>query len=635
MSASPTQAPGSTARAPQQETAVPFDPAVLGDADLWRAFAAATSDAQFCQAWLAVLCRQLPQVTAGVVLLQSAGTDTFLPAAIWPNVGRDLSFLGKVAERALSEGRGVVERPEDAAALTLHLAYPAQVNGRMVGAVVLEAARRSEAQVHELLRQLHWGVAWLHDLIYRRECIALAGKGERIGSVMDVLATALRPARLQQVLLDVANQLTGQLRCTRVAIGLVDGTSVKVAALSSAAWFDKNASIMQLYAAAMEDTLDSQATQSYAAPAVAEPVAVGVRESAHARLALETGARSLMSVPLLVGAQCVAILTLERDQDGGFDSADQAWLATLASLLAAVIADNRALERGYAFRLAADARALLARLFGPAHLVWKFGAGLALLCVLVLALVEVEYRVAAKTVVEGEVQRTVAAPFDSFIASSAARAGDTVRRGQVLCQLDDRDLKLEQDKWSSEREQYSRKLREAMAKHELAEIQILSAQLAQADAQLAQVTDRLARVTILAPFDGIIISGDLSQLIGSPVETGKKLFEIAPLQAYRVILQVGERDMRQVAVGQGGKLMISGAVGDPIGLTVSKLTPVATAQDGKNFFRVEARLAQAPAHLRPGMEGIAKVSAGQRSLWWVLTHSFTDWLRLSLWTWLP
>jgi hypothetical protein len=81
--------------------------------------------------------------------------------------------------------------------------------------------------------------------------------------------------------------------------------------------------------------------------------------------------------------------------------------------------------------------------------------------------------------------------------------------------------------------------------------------------------------------------------------------------------------------------MISGVVGDPIPLSVSKLTPVATAQDGRNFFRVEAKLENVPPHLRPGMEGIGKISAGDRRLWWVLTHTMTDWLRLSLWTWLP
>ena len=75
--------------------------------------------------------------------------------------------------------------------------------------------------------------------------------------------------------------------------------------------------------------------------------------------------------------------------------------------------------------------------------------------------------------------------------------------------------------------------------------------------------------------------------------------------------------------------------GDPLAFKVVKLTPIATAQDSRNFFRVEAMLAEAPSRIRPGMEGVGKISVGDKRLWWILTHSFTDWLRLSLWTWMP
>jgi hypothetical protein len=628
---------------------------VEDDADIWRSFAAPASDAQFCQAWLALLCRQLPDVSAGVVLLQSAEANTFQPVAVWPDVARDLSFLSKVAERALMEGRGVVHRRDDAVRpdkaeerrqrrehrkgekerRRIHVAYPAEVANRMVGAVVLEGAARPEAEIHALLRQLHWGVAWLHDLFHRRELASIEAKGERIGSVMEVVATALRRGKLQQILFDVANHVTRQLRCSRVSIGLVTDGTVRVTALSNAAWFEKNASIMKLYVAAMEDAFDKLAPVSYERPAATESVVAVVEDSAHARLVRESGAQSILSVPLSLGAECVGILTLERDSGDGFSEAEQAWLDTLASLLPAAIDQKRSAERGYITRLRQDSKKLLERLFGPRYLIWKFSASLLLATLMILTLVEIDYRVSAKTVVEGEVQRSAVAPFESFVAAAYVRAGDTVKQGQVLCLLDDRDLKLEQHKWHSEREQHSRKLREAMANHELAQVQILSAQVQQAEAQLALVTDRLSRVKIAAPFDGVIISGDLSQLIGSPVEPGKKLFEIAPLHGYRVILQVDEREMRHLKIGQTGKLMISGVIGDPIPLSVSRITPVATAQDGRNFFRVEAKLEQVPAHLRPGMEGIGKVSAGDRRLWWVLTHTFTDWLRLSMWTWLP
>jgi multidrug resistance efflux pump len=221
------------------------------------------------------------------------------------------------------------------------------------------------------------------------------------------------------------------------------------------------------------------------------------------------------------------------------------------------------------------------------------------------------------------------------VAVSYVRAGDLVRKGQPLCQLDDRDLKLERDRWNSEREQHLRELREAMANHDPTQVEIIRAQVEQADAELALVNEKLARSRVTAPFDGVVITGDLSQLIGSPVELGKKLFEIAPLDHYRVVLQVDETEIGYVRAGQRGRLLDSGITGEALAFTVTKVTPVATAADGNNYFRVEAQLADLPANLRPGMQGVGKVSVGERRLWWIVTHGFTDWLRLTLWKWLP
>ena len=605
------------------------------DADMWRAFASTRDNEEFCQAWLALLCRQLTGVRAGVVLLQSTEANTFVPVAVWPDVTRDLSFLGKVAERALVEARGVVHRPSDSADAPVHLAYPIDVSQRILGSVVLEVTPRADTEVHALLRQMRWGIAWLHDLSHRRDLVAVESKAERIGSVMEVLATALRHNRLQESLFDVTNHIARQLRCSRVAIGLVNDGTVRVAALSNAAWFEKNSNLVKLYAAAMEEVCDHHAPIAHPETAERGTIPAAESNSAHGRLARESGAQTILSVPLLQGTECLGVLTLERNSNDLFDEQERAWLDALASLLPAVIDQKRRAERGYIARAREDLRKMATRLFGPKHLTWKFSTALALLAVAALVLVHIDYRVSAKMVIEGEIQRTSVAPFNGFVAASHVRPGDTVRQDQVLASMDDNDLRLDQHKWRSELEQTSRKLRGAMAEHDLAAYQVLNAQLQQAEAQLALADERLARAKITAPFDGVVIAGDLSQLIGSPVEQGKKLFEIAPLASYRVILQVDEREVRHVQVGQRGMLVISGLAKDPIPFSVSKVTPVATAQDGRNFFRVEARLEQAQAQLRPGMEGVGKISVGDHRLWWILTHSFTDWLRLTLWTWMP
>jgi hypothetical protein len=66
-----------------------------------------------------------------------------------------------------------------------------------------------------------------------------------------------------------------------------------------------------------------------------------------------------------------------------------------------------------------------------------------------------------------------------------------------------------------------------------------------------------------------------------------------------------------------------------------KITPVSTASEGRNFFRVEAQLEGNTRPLQPGMEGVGKIEIDRRRLIWIWTHEVVDWFRLKLWYWLP
>lgn len=274
-------------------------------------------------------------------------------------------------------------------------------------------------------------------------------------------------------------------------------------------------------------------------------------------------------------------------------------------------------------------------LLGPSHVALKVTtatlAGLLLFCIVA----EGEYRVSAKTVLEPIVQRTAAAPFNGYIRDAPVRAGDVVRVGEVLCTLDDRELKLERVKSVSQLEEYRTESYKAMADREAAKVEIVAAQMQQVESAIALLDDQLAHTRVLAPFDGIVVSGDLSQSLGSPVEKGKVLFEIAPLDRYRVVLEVDERDIAEVQAGQRGHLLLSAFPSEPVAVTVGKMTPVSTAKEGRNFFRVEATLDQAHDRLRPAMEGAGKIEIDRRSLIWIWTHQIVDWIRLTVWTWLP
>jgi hypothetical protein len=100
------------------------------------------------------------------------------------------------------------------------------------------------------------------------------------------------------------------------------------------------------------------------------------------------------------------------------------------------------------------------------------------------------------------------------------------------------------------------------------------------------------------------------------------------------VLHVDERDVAELQPGQRGQIALAGMPFDRLPFTVRQITPISTAQEGRNFFRVEAQLDQAPPRLRPGMEGIGKVDVGSRKLLWIWTHPLVEWLQLSTWRWL-
>jgi len=243
------------------------------------------------------------------------------------------------------------------------------------------------------------------------------------------------------------------------------------------------------------------------------------------------------------------------------------------------------------------------------------------------------YRVTADAVVEGVIQREVVAALDGFIQQAPVRAGDTVAAGDLLAALDDRDLALERLRWVTERQQLQFELQRALGERNRAETNIVRTQIDQAEAQIRLIDAQLARTTLQAPFDALIVSGDLTQAIGAAVRRGDVLFKLAPLTGYRVVLRVDEAQIGDVHVGQRGDLLVVSLPDAPLPFEVEKITPVSVATEGRNAFEVEARLTGDTGRLRPGMEGVGKIDIEERRLIWIWTRSLLDWVRLTTWKW--
>ena len=602
----------------------------VGDGAAWATLDQPADTREFCASWLSILCTQVARVRGGVVLLGEQD-NTYVPVAFWPDASRNLTHLGPAAQAALTQRRGVVlagGAAEAATTLSTYVAYPLELDGRLEGAVALDIATRPEQEVQGVLRLVHWGSAWLLDHFRQRVLQSERRQSARLMLATEILATALHEPRLGEACLGVVNELAGRLDCQRVALGFEHAGSIKVQAISHSASFDARTDAVRLLADVMDEVWDLDI------PVVHPPLQDdGIASLSHMALSASRHDCAVLSVPLRNGAAMVGVLTFERERDRLFTADDMALCSAVGSLLGPALELKRENERGVWQRMLALWRHGAVSLFGPGHPGLKLLALLLICLALFFSLASGAYRVSARTVVEGKVQRAMSAPFSGFVAESHARAGDRVTAGQVLAKLDDRELQLERLRWQSEVEQALRRYRQAAAGSDRASMAVLSAQIDQAQAQLTLTEDRLSRALLVAPFDGVVVHGDLSQQLGSPVEQGKLLFEVAPLDAYRIILQVDERDIGEIQVGQGGELALSGLPYQRMAFTVERIMPISVPLDGRNHFRVESRLHQADLRLRPGMEGVGKVDVGDRRLLWIWTHSFVDWLRLWTWKW--
>ena len=614
------------------------------DQTLWKQLRDAETNEAFCSAWLALQCRLIGVITQGVVVLGEPDKGPYVPAAYWPPGQGSTSGLAATAEKAMAQRRGVIDDGEAAGDVVVtgedvtrtkinYLAYPFVIDEQLYGVIAVTVGDLAKKQVQSVARQLQWGAAWIESMFRRQKSTGEEAASSRIAAALDLVATALEDDRFRATASAVVTDLATRLDCDRVSIGVSRGGHSAVVAMSHTANFSKRMNLTRAINRAMDEACDQEVSVFYPAGVEQE----GYVARAHADLADIGTAEVILTTPLFAGEYSFGAITYECSPSSPFDRDTVELCESVAAVLGPIFDGKRQNDRHIIFKLFDSLTGQLHRLFGPRHLGLKLGAMSLAGLVVFFSVAEGDYRITAPITLEGEVQRAVVTPFDGYVATAFARAGDVVEEGQLLAELDVTELSLEQLRWTTERQQRLMEYDQALASHERADVNIIKAKIEQAEAQIAILDEHLTRAKMVSPFAGIVVSGDLSQSIGAPVQRGELLFEIAPLDAYRVILEVDEREIADLAVGQTGALVVSSAPDDPMPFIIERITPVSEAREGRNYFRVEARLTGDVDYgrLRPGMEGVGKVNVDSRLLFWIGTYRIVNWARLWLWKWVP
>ena len=546
------------------------EPATVTPLDqvLWSMLTGETALVPFTRAWLALLCRMLPGVERAVLVLRQDGE--LMPAARWPEGDPGSAQLSHAAELALTERRGVVSRARGRGgrmddSRPSHLAFPLLVDGEDVGVVAVECEVVGDAALRDAMRQLQWGASWI-ELRQRRGQAANDAVRLRQGyAALEVAATALGSERFDAAARATATEVAVRLGASRVAIGWLRRRSVRVVGLSHAIGGGKRADATVALAAAMEEAVDHGASLLFPIPG--DVPLPGL--SAHARLEGRGGGPNILTVPLTTHGGIAGAITVERETP--FDQAAIDLTEAIAALVGPVLGQAHLGERWLSTIALHIVTRTARQLVGPEHYVLKLAVALIVGLTAFFALFHTEYHVNAQAAVEGEVRRSIASGLDGYIGGEHARAGQVVHEGDVLANLDDTELNLQRLRWMATRQQHQLELDKALGTGTRADVNIAGSQVEEANAEIALLDAQLARTKIVAPFDGLITNGDLSQSVGMPVQRAQVLFEVAPLDTYRVIVRVPDNEIARVTPGGTGTLVLSALPDRHFGLHVVRV----------------------------------------------------------------
>ena len=535
------------------------------------------------------------------------------------------AFLEQAAERALAEGSFLEEDDEESGAFTIGLKLQLQRPQDEV-VFIAQVLDFTETAARESLLRLT--LAADTPGLYQAHLASRQAQAdvEKLATVLDLMVPVNNERRFLAAALALCNGVAGRFSCDRVSLAWQEGGYLKLKAISRTEKFDRQMEAAQLLESAAEECADQDEEVLWPAP---DGSTVVTRD--HEKFSKSQEVAHLCTIPLRSDAKPVAVLACERHA-APFTALEVQQLRLLCDQVTARLADLRKHDRWFGARWAASMRETFAKALGPERTWTKVAAILGAAAIAALFLVHVPYRVEGTFMLRSDAVSYLTAPFDGYIEKVSVRPGDHLVRGAEIVALNRAELLLEQSNALAEIGRYEREMEKARALRQLAEMRIAESLIRQARAKLDLVNHRLETAVLKAPFEGVLVEGDLRERIAAPVKTGEALYKVARLDGLFVEAEVDERDVEEILKSSRAEFAFVSQPNLTFKATVQSVEPAALAKKDANVFLVRLKPDSAPeTWWRPGMTGLCKIDVEKRSLWWIFTHRTVDFLRMKLW----
>ncbi|MHC4441608.1 MAG: efflux RND transporter periplasmic adaptor subunit [Planctomycetota bacterium] len=460
---------------------------------------------------------------------------------------------------------------------------------------------------------------------------AINGGQENFPTPNNALIRSASVETPEELAFAITNNLRNKLGCEQVSLGMVLGRRIKILSVSGLPHVSNKSAGIQHIRPAMEECYDADI------PIVTQRNTEGASEHATSGYCLhrqwQAAAKGdiVASIPLHTAGETVAVLSLRRRPNELFTDEQIKEIRTLVEPFASALHLVRKANRGI-LQHALDYYRDTVKLFTtPGHLAFKIMIATMVATVIWFIFGTINYRLTVPCQFVPGQTRHISAPFDGILQAAKVIEGGHVRKGDVLCQFDTRELDQQRAKILAQIAVFEREKDRAMGDDNPAHVQLSLANQKLARTQLEIIENRIQQSTIHAPFDGVIIVGDLRKAVGAVVSRGDPLFEIAPLDSWFLELHVPEADAEDLDCGLQGEFALHARPEVLHSFTISRTCLQAEARKQKNVYIAEADINLPYGWMRPGMEGSAKILVARRPVWWVVLHRAIDYLRMALW----
>ncbi len=449
----------------------------------------------------------------------------------------------------------------------------------------------------------------------------LETEAEQLSAISELIARLQSCDGLDTAVATLVDELHEHLQFQQVVLGLNarSDRSCVVKAISNTDVIDRRSRLVER----IEDTLNESIHRGCLSKWPTDDTANRHDLLVHKSLAETANVESVISSPIRDDAGDVqgAWLFLLGESDVA-DTAKLNFLAAAERPIGSCLKTLKRAERGRLHRIAQQFKSFVR---GRTKLAVT-AAAIVLSAILAIPL---PYKVKCDCQLQPVIRRYVAAPFEGTLAESFAEPGDIVEEGQLLAEIDGREIRWKLAGLSADHQRAAKKKDSHLAKHDFAEAQLSKFEMERLDNEMQLYRHRAEHLEIRSPIAGLVIGGDLQKAEGVPLTIGQTLFEIAPLDEMIVEVGIPDDEIAHAATGQNVSIALDAFPRREYEGTITKIHPRSEIVANENVFVAEVRLNNASGLLRPGMRGRAKIIGDRHPLGWNLFHK--PWEKLVFW----